>query len=152
MAVHKGFKLLEKEIRKLINETLDDDVATTVKDVNSQEVEKTVYSAGDPIIYQRRDARFGTGSLGDPNEMNHTVRNGVLKVTNDAEPYYSDSENGLNNNWSLAENIEWGYGDRENWYNQPRPFTENTKEELLSSKKHIEAMKRGLKKRGVDVI
>ena len=151
MAQFNSLKSLEAYIKKQINESLNDDVANTVKTTISEEVENTVYAAGHPVVYQRRGAYEGTGGLGDINEMTHKVYNGVLTVTDDAEAYY-DGDNGLDGNKSLAENIEWGYGDRESWYNQGRPFIENSKDKLLDEERHISAMKRGLEKRGIDTL
>ena len=153
MAVHNSFESLIKELKAIADAALADEVAKEVKSVESKKVEQTVYGAGLPTMYQRRGVGEGTQSLGDVSQMNHSVINGVLEVTNDAEAYYPDNANGgLNNDWSLAQNIEEGYAGRDTWYSEARPFISDTIDELARSNAHVEAMKRGLKKRGLGVV
>ena len=144
---------IEAFLKKHIDDALNKEVAQHVKEEIQTSVSDTVYAAGEPEVYQRRGGNayggmgnsLGTGSLGDPNEMNHTVRDGELSVTNDAEP---------DRPWwrNLAEAIEFGYADKDTWYSQPRPFMKSATENMKDSGSHVEVMKDALKKRGLDVI
>ena len=89
---------------------------------------------------------LSTGSLADQNEMEATlIQDGVLEVVDNAEPS-SDYDMDLD----IA--IEYGYGTRDKWYNQPRPFMETAKNNMRRSKSHVDAMKEGLQNRGLNVV
>ena len=123
-----------------VNNALDDEVAKEVKKVERMKVVETVYSAGEPEFYSRRD--LVDGSLGDINIMVHEKpKNGVLEVNNIAKP---------SNRWRgrkyLVVPIEEGYAHRDTWYSKPRRFIRDTREDLRAGKA-VSALKRGLKKR-----
>jgi hypothetical protein len=145
------FKTIEElllHIKKDVDKVLKNEVATVVKQHITQEVTDTVYAAGIPNRYVRRGETFGfeeSHSLGDPNEMEVYVENGVLEVEDNASPKTS---------WdygSLAEGIEYGYGSEDQWYNEPRPFMENAEKALIQDKSHVKAMKTGLTNLGYKV-
>ena len=137
---------LESYLNEKIKIALDKNVAPVVKESIQTAVSDVVYGAGIPNIYQRRNLR--DGSLGDVGEMNHEVSGNTLIVTDDAK-----SKLPWNNGRSLAENIEYGYG--ENWYSESRPFI-NGEDGAVSILKedgsHIEAMRDGLIELGLTVI
>lgn len=141
MKVANNWKELEMLIKIAINESLDDEVAKEVKKLQQENVVETVYSAGTPRYYVRRD--LTNGSLGDINVMSHTVGNGVLLVQNNAKAKRTWQTTGYSPR-NLAEMIENGYGDE--WYSQPRRFIRDTREDLRAGKAVI-ALKRGLRKR-----
>lgn len=144
---------LEAYLLTKINESLNINVAEQVKEEIQTAVSETVYSAGTPLYYDRRGGNSaggmgsanGTGSLGDVQEMHHTVNSGVLEVVDDAEPKMP---------WDrrLDVGIVYGYGDKEQWYNQPRDFLETARENMKESKSHVESMKEGLIKQGLIVV
>ena len=79
----------------------------------------------------------------------------MIKITPNAErnKNYKYAGRGYDIDKSLAENIVEGYGDRKQEWNQPRDFIGETKENLKTSKAHIEAMRDGLKNRlGEDAV
>jgi hypothetical protein len=132
-------------------------MAEHVKSEISKSVETTVYSAGQPTMYHRRGENgnfLGSGSLGDPNEMDYQVNNGVLKVVDNADrssdynPGY-----GYDESKSLAYNIEFGWGNKDEWYSKARPFMTDAKENMQKTNSHVKVMKDGLKKRlGANVV
>lgn len=140
--------LIKAKIQLAVNDSLKNEVTEAVKDEMQSTISEVVYAAGTPIIYQRRGGNNyggmgnpdGTGSLADKGEMKHNVVNGVLIIKNEAEPVKSSFGN-------LAYNIEYGYGARDRWYNQPRPFIQETRNNLKSNKAHVKALKDGLRKR-----
>lgn len=157
-----NWKDIEVYLRKHIDDTLNNEVAKSVKEQVMVAVDEAVYQSGSPAVYKRRGGNdyggmgnpIGSGSLADQNQMNHIVNNGELVVTNDAERNkdYKFAGIGYDTNKSLTENIVEGYGDRSRWYNQPRDFMEEARENLRRDKYHVEAMKIGLKKRGLEVL
>ena len=91
----------------------------------------------------------GTGSLGDKTKMNHTVKDGVLEVTDDAErnEAYKFAGIGYDTSKSLAENIIEGYGNKQFYYNKPRNFIQRTIEIMKENKPHLDVFKEELERR-----
>ena len=140
LKVANNWKQLEMMIKSAVNDALNDEIAKEVKKLQQENVVETVYGAGTPEYYNRRD--LTGGSLGDINMMVHDKpTNGVLEVKNIAKP---------SNRWRgrqyLVVPIEKGYADGKDWYSQPRRFIRDTREDLRAGKA-VSALKRGLKKR-----
>lgn len=146
MAEHTRWSTLKAELLVITNDAMDKEVATAIKEQISKSVEDVVYSAGEPLVYQRRN--LINGSLGDPSVMNHTIEGNTLVVTDDAD---YNSQYDLAGGKSLAYSIEKGYGNRDEWWKMPRPFMKNTISELIANKRHVIAMKKGLRRFGLDV-
>lgn len=152
-------------IKKDINSTLTTEVAKAVKEEIQMAVDEEVYRAGNPVAYDRRGGNeyggmgnpLNTGSLADQNEMKAIlVKDGELQVTDEADFNHSfaalsHSYGGVDLSKSLAENIEYGYDDRNMWFNEARPFMERARENIEDSDSHFESMRKGLKKRGYKV-
>ncbi|MDD4804544.1 MAG: hypothetical protein PHN69_05150 [Candidatus Pacebacteria bacterium] len=153
---------LEKYLKKTIDNILENEMAKQVKDEMQTAISDVVYDAGTPKKYVRRgNNEFGrmgntdgTGSLADKREMPHTVKDGLLEVANDAErnKKYDFAGKGYDTSKSLAENIISGYGDRDDWYNEPRDFIGETVKNIKSSKSHIKVMKEALIDKGFNVL
>lgn len=137
---------LEKFLQQKINDVLNNEVARAVKEEILMAVDEVIYRPQEPERYKRRGLTTSSTGLGGITQMHHTMQNGVLEVTDDAKPF-----NKWDNGYTLAENIEYGYGQRDTWYNKPRPFIEHARGKLRSNKYHIFAMKEGLGKKGLDV-
>lgn len=152
MAVYKNFDEALKDIQLKINESLKNEVGQAVKETMSSEIDNTVYSVYKPLEYERRHMN---GGLSDMDNMEvELVKNGTITVTNntpvneDYSLHYSDN--------SLTEMIitgtEYDYtGDGTGAYLEPRDFIEETKKDLVKTNYHVEALKNGLKKRGLIV-
>ena len=145
---------VEAALRKIVNESMDEDLSQHVKEVQQGSVSDVVYGAGSPRYYKRRGGNAhgglsgadGSGSLADTQEMNHTVSpDGTLTVTNDAKP----AKRGFGN---LAKAIEEGYGSKDRWYSQPRPFIQNTRDILEETGSHVDVLKDSLRKKGLKVM
>ena len=139
---------LEAYLKQQINDSLSKEVAKHVKEEIQTAISTEVYAAGTPKYYDRRGGNdyggmgnpLGTDSLADTKEMNHTVINGELKVTDDAMPSSLW-------NMNLDEAITYGYGSKDQWWNEPRPFMSVAVENMKESNSHIEIMKEALEKR-----
>ena len=167
MPVFKSVKDLEKYLKKQVEDTLYKDVGEMVQDVQSIEIEKTVYSVYDPIMYDRRRE---SGGLKDKNNMRkHIHRRGdsvILKVINETKPSRGIHSKIGGSNYRLAELIEFGHGYSDgmqyDWvknrrgdaykYLKPRPFTERTINEIKNKKLHSKYMQQGLNQRGIDAV
>jgi hypothetical protein len=150
---------LLKHIEKNVKESLEDDVAKEVKRVMKDHIETDVYDVYEPTSYKR------TGKLKE--DIDHSlIEDGyTLSVRNTRE------ENQYGKHKNIAEIIETGIGyekykvsqgkimkvsikpsRKSGWKDwKPRPFTENTRLDLIRNKQHEDAMRKGLKKRGMEV-
>ena len=164
----KNLKELEKELYKRINIALDTDVADTVKEVMTDHIVRDVYDAWDPQAYMRRYNQSGNdigspfddtdnvGLLNQENIISTIDGDGNLFVQNMTlgSRYYYDAKG-----WHISKNaekliagvIETGRGYDVLGNTDPRPFMENTHDDLEQNHYHTEAMKRSLKKQGLEV-
>lgn len=89
------------------------------------------------MYYERRGTQ---GGLGDKSNMEAKVEGSTLTVK-DIAPL----DNG-NTDWELDEIITYGYGNQ----SFPRPFCSSVRERLEENRDHIEALKYGLRKHGIN--
>jgi len=137
-------------LQPILNEVLVEDVSPVICDEIESSAIEVVLGAGQPIYYNRRSSSnsLNSGGIADKAEMETTlIENGVIEVIDNASP-----SSPWNNGRSLAENLEYGYNGMDTWYNQPRPFIKQSKENLQESKNHVHALADGLRKRGFTVI
>lgn len=134
----KNLNDLMKHIENDVQDVLENEVAETVKDELVTSIHDDVYAAYSPEHYLRR---MENGGLSDRNNLEATVRDGVLMVK-DVAPL----DNGRTD-YALDDIIVHGYG------NQPfaRDFYSRTEERLIDTNDHVEAMKNGLKEKGYNV-
>jgi len=144
---------LEAYLQTKIKDALNKEVAENVKEEIQTAVSERIYQSGTPEIYVRRGGNqyggmgnsLGTGSLGDPNEIHHTVNAGILEVTDEAKskmPWDRD----------LSEAMIHGYGDKSQWFNEERDFLETARENMREDKSFVEAMRDGLIRQGLIVV
>lgn len=150
MAEYTSLSALMSKIQSDINKTLATNVADTVKEHISNSVVSSVYGEapnGEPDYYVRRGSPnnfLGTGSLGDPNEMDAIVEGNTLSVTDNAQP---KKDWGMDLDYA----IEYGYSDKKDWWDKPRPFISDTILDLKKDSAHTKAMKKGLQDLGYKV-
>lgn len=136
-------------VQKQIDDTMVDEVADAVVDTMKAEIQNTVYGVYQPKVYNRR---FGNGGLLDKDNIKVTpVKNGieVKNVTPVNTAYgYSGSSSDL-----LDKIIVTGSGyryDNGGAYLKPRDFYAKTVMDMKLMNQPIDALKKGLKKRGID--
>lgn len=127
--------------QKQVNSTLKNEVAVEAVNTLKEHIVTDVYDVYSPQYYERKGAQGGF--LDEDNIEVEVVDDETISV---------DSIR-FDGNRDVAQIVESGQGYMNDFeYNGvPRPFTENTREELRSSNRLQNAMKRGLKKRGLDV-
>ena len=152
-----NLKDLESYIISKVNESLKTDVAPVVKDeLESSAID--MLSEYEPLVYPRRSSSnsLDSGGIADKQTMNaELVSSGILSVTPNAQRNREFNEYpgwGYNTDESLAQNLIEGYGNKQYPWNQPRDFIQDSRENLISNKNHVESLKDGLRKRGLDVI
>ena len=150
---------LEKYIRSAIKNSLKNEVFEKVRDVEQQHIDDDVYGVYKPAMYKRRD--INEGLIADKNIKKTMIGDDTLQVTNETKPNpigYPQSQvttKGKN----LAMLVEGGDGasgvydfpsDDEDAYMNPRPFTQNTIDELAATGKHTKALQDGLRRNKID--
>jgi len=145
-----SFNDLIKYLQPIVNEVLLDDVKDVVRDEIESSAIEVILNAGEPIWYNRRSSTnsLGSGGIADKAEMEATlIENGVVSIEDTALP-----SRPWNNGRTLAENLEYGYNDMTHWWDQPRPFIQQSRENLEQNKNHVRSLKNGLIKRGLTVV
>jgi hypothetical protein len=163
LTAFKNLKDLEKFLNNKIKSAMQNEVAEKVRDVQQSKIDSEVYDAyqphtedNEPYVYDRRRDDDG---LRDRENMVADVKdsgNGVeLSVENVAK--------GKDNDFQIAGLIEYGdgagYGEYDYKYNRDgtaeqylkeRPFIEETRKSLRQTKQHVDALKNGLNRQGID--
>ena len=142
--------LLAKFLEEKIDKSLKRETAQVVVKTMQQHIKSDVYPLYSPDMYQREYYR---GGLLDPDNIEIQVTNTGISVENVRDNTTDEDYNGHYRN--VAEIVETG--ENYNWtasriYKDPfpRPFTENTREELRTSNILEQAMKDGLNRQGID--
>lgn len=151
----KNWSDLQGRLRKAVAAALVDDVAKVVKETELAHIRADVLDSYTPVEYPRRQ----TGGIDDPqNLVSYLSGPGTLVVENRTP--FSSSPPSANSGGELAGLIECGDG----WngyryeypqeggadpYNKPRPFLQNTRDDLSLNRQHLAALRQGLTKRGV---
>jgi len=153
---------LQKALERQALEILATDVADTVKVVEAKHVQTDVYDKYNPRVYERREY---LGGLKDPDNLKvykskrangwigiEVVNETVSAIGNSKGKFISDIVE-FGHDYGM-EVLGYGY-DFPNgiygWeYTQPRPFIENTINELERTEIHAVAMKQGLQRLGYE--
>lgn len=143
--IYDNIDLLLSGLAKELEATMGDQPEKTVRKKFKKQINATVYDSYTPTQYDR------TGEL----LQDSSIKSAVSRKGADVELTVQSirSEDGKD----IAKIIETGQGYT--WESSqiaksktPRPFHANTEEELASTGEHIQAIKAGLRKRGIDVI
>lgn len=138
---------LEKMILAKVNSALNQEVAQQVKSEIRTAVDEKIYQSGDPVIYQRRG--LINGSLGDPNEMNHDIN---ISGSDISLEVWDEAKSKMPWDRDLTEAMIHGYGSKDQWFNEERDFLETARENMKEDKSHVEALKSGLHRNGIQVL
>jgi len=142
---------LLNDLKADIEDTLMDEVLGEVKDIELRHIEDDVLSAYSPQIYQRR----ALGGIGDSDNIVGKIVDMQLVVDNITK--FNNGYGTYNFGVGLADLINDGerrhgyYYDYPGEFTQPRPFIDNTIEEIEYTDSVENALKKGLKKRNYDV-
>lgn len=142
-----------KQVSFLLDNILFDEVFEAVRDAQLEHIDDDVMSVYRPVEYGRRD-----NGLESPSNIwaSRSLANElVVENVTQFNPDYGTENSG----YGLVGLIEYGdgwngffydYKIRDNArYLKPRPFISNTRKDLQEHKQHVQAMKDGLKARGI---
>jgi hypothetical protein len=140
-------------LQSKIDDSLDKEVSQVVKAQESIEVQDKVYDVyPDPVIYERRGY---DGGLIDEDNMNHTVQDGTLTVTNDTPlntAYGTDDlDMSLTQRVVIGTGYMYPYGHNTTGYSymQPRDFLQATVDALEENQTCTETLKISLNNDGI---
>lgn len=125
------------QFQESIGKALSNNVAKVTKETMSRHVKDDVYKVyPDPTMYKR------TGELANVDNIECNLINDSTLVV---ENVRSDGDR------NVAEIVETGKGYMYDfrYSNVPRPFIENTREDLRSTGAHVDALVRGMKQQGI---
>lgn len=129
---------LFRYIEQRTQDTMRNEVAETVKDAISDAVDSAVYNVYQPEYYTRRGLNGGLADKG--NYTVEEIQNGIV-ITNDTPLDSGENEP------RLDDIICNGLGRQP----FPRDFYSEAENELLRTQAYKEALKKGLRDRGIDV-
>jgi hypothetical protein len=148
---------LMAELTKIVSESMQKEVFEEVAATEQFNIIQTVYQAyPNPSVYERRGT---SGGLLDIENIEKDMVDPLTMSVQNTTPPNPYARDGASTDKDLPELIEYGHGYKGYQYDYPgypeyttpRPFTANTIKDLEQSGAHIEAMKRGLRKRGLSV-
>lgn len=161
MTIREALAQANQQLIKKIDDAMTKEVFEEVRDEESATIFSVVYKAYTPRIYRRRGEY---GGLGDPYNIEikgGAASGGVLTVVNmtDPNPGGVIDQSRVTTGKNLPELVEHGDGYKFYRYDFPskgkymgaRPFTAETIEHLKESKAHITALRKGLRRQGVNV-
>jgi hypothetical protein len=145
LTVLKGIKDLGKFVNKEIKKSLKDDVGKKLVKVAQEHVQTDVYNEYDPKVYNRtgelKDS-FVVNDISEGIEIENTRRDGDRYIPEIIEYGHDESKQGYT--------FAYHYPGGDN-YIQPRPFIENTRQQILNEKIHVNELKKSLKSKGLDI-
>ena len=144
-------QLIQDHVKKIAVE----EMAESVKQVESDEIEKEVYEQYSPTQYIRRKENEG---LIDKNNMqvysNETDKGINIEITNDTkgnENYKNHEVGFIDEIIEKGEGYTWENSEIANMQPYPRPFTEKTIENLQQNKQYIDVLKKEMQKLGYKI-
>lgn len=156
-SVYDDEKQLLKDLRSDIENVLMDEVLDKVREIEIEHIEEDVYSVYQPSIYRRRKKN---GGLSDPENIIGTIEGDMQLVVENITPF--NEEYGGNSGIGLAEMVneggnsehdyDYGFRSIEAPYSKPRPFLDNTIEEIENTNSVENTLANGLRKRKYHVI
>lgn len=145
MATVNNLKDLERVLKAKIKDALEKEVVEEVKDSMVAAIDREVYNVYEPKQYERQKEKGGLTDRGNmlvkPVEDGISVRNVRFDV---------DIRTGEVRD--VASVVEHGGPYMYSWEGmRPRPFMAATREDLKVSGSHVKALKKGLKRQGLNV-
>lgn len=139
------------DVKKDIRDVLEEEVLNEVKDIELKHINNDVYKYK-PKIYERRLIN----GISDPDNIVGTIQ-GDMELEIDNITQFNDGYSTSNHGLGLPQLINDGddingyYYDYPGEFNQPRPFLDNTEEEVERSNRIDDALEKGLRNRGYTV-
>lgn len=143
---------LLRDLKSDIEDTLMDEVLDEVKNIEIEHIEQDVFLVYSPSIYKRRLS----DGIDDPDNIVGEVHDMQLEVDNITE--FNNDYGTYNRGRGLADLVNDGearsgfYYDFDGAFAQPRPFIDNTIDEIEQTDSVEKALAKGLRKRNYDIL
>ncbi|WP_142385269.1 hypothetical protein [Bacillus sp. UMB0728] len=138
-----------KELEKFLNQTIQDslktDVSKKIVKVAEDRVQKDVYNVYTPKEYTRSGElkkSFEVKEIPNGIEIENTRKDGNREIDEIIEYGHDKSAQGY------EYPAYYPGGDN---FTQPRPFIENTRQQILNENIHADELRKSLNKKGLDV-
>lgn len=151
---------LRKYLESNMQQVLEKEVFEAIREEMIKTIDDEVYGKYNPTGINKYVRKESQGGLKDPANIKGYMINGKLYVRNERKDWEGTKPGAIGtprNDRSVAEAVE--YGTRYEWadskmYQSPiaRPFMKMTTYRLQGNSKHIIAMIRGLKSRGIEAV
>lgn len=161
MNIREALEKANKQLMAKIDDAMTKEVFEEVQDEEAATIYSEVYKVYTPRMYRRRGEY---GGLGDPYNIEirgGAAKGGVMVVVNMTEPNPGGclNDDQVTTGKNLPELVEFGDGYKfyhydfpsRRRYMEPRPFTAKTIEHLKESRAHVNALKAGLRRQGINV-
>ena len=126
------------EINSKIQNALENEVAETVIDTMQEVIQEDVYNTYQPEYYKRR---YHDNGLIDRDNIHIDVAENSITLKNEAILTGGEAD------FKLDEAVVYGYGGLP----APRDFYSSCRERLNDTGRHVKALKKGLRRQGIDV-
>ena len=141
-------------IQRKIGDSLITSVADAVRKQEKKAVQSVVYDVYRPTEYSRRGEAGGL--ISESNMRAHLISDSELEIENVTPPndrYFNEALGDA----TVAEVVELpGMSDHWDFYDpssgKGRPFTKATIQALKQNKNHVKALRKGLKREGIDAV
>ena len=148
LSIESQLKKIEKQLQSKIQDALNNEVKEVVVETLLSHVKTDIYDYYTPKIYERK---YDDGGLADEANIKTSVKGNTLSVEN----VRKDGSKNVAEIVETGEGYTYGepaYSNPPYSYQNPRPFTENTRVELRETGKHVDALKKGLKRNNVNIV
>ena len=142
---------LLRDIKSDIQDTLLDEVLDEVKRIEIEHVRDDVFGVYKPSIYERRNS----GGIDDPDNIVGELYDMRLEIDNITQ--FNTGYGTFNKGYNLSELINDGsrlegyFYDYPGEFNNPRPFIDNTIDDIERTDDVENALAKGLKRRKYDI-
>jgi hypothetical protein len=149
LSLKNQLKEIEKKLNKKIHDAMKDEVFEKVRDVMQDHIMDDVYKKYTPYSTDGKTPHYERTYelIRDETIDGKMINDNTLEVKNTR----SENDRNIVEVIETGKGYEWGYTRNLDEEIGDRPFIKNTRKDLLEHGQHINALKLGLKKRGVDV-
>jgi hypothetical protein len=150
--IEEQLKNLKTKLKSKIDDALRNEVAEIVTETMLSNIKTEVYDAYNPKRYERR---YDDGGIVDEGNIVSKVKGNTLTVENitmSNKEYLPKGEKPFKIAGVIEHGSGAGYGEYDYYDPGARPFLEETRNDLIKNKQHIDAIKKGLKRQGIDVV
>lgn len=163
MNIREALEKANKQLMAKIDDAMTKEVFEEVQDEEAATIYSEVYKVYTPRMYRNRNKYGGLADSDNIEIRGGAAKDGMMVVVNMTEPNPGGcvDNDRITTGKDLPELVEYGDGYKfysydfpgkgRGRYLKPRPFTAKTIEHLKESRAHVNALKAGLRRQGINV-